>query len=286
MRSPLNMPALASYLLTRTWSGVAVVCLSLGVASGQTTAVRPRPPAFVPFTVEPSLTISDDVGWTADQTPADFLDGVGLRVKARWRQMYREPQGPPPTARPLVAYSLGALMADSFLAMEATDSQQFRNNNQDVLNYCRVLGLENKVSPRLMSQGKLAEHEKWATLRQDVVDGHQELCRFLREQRDEDLAILVDMGIWMRMMDMVSGVVVESPDVTVWPLSVGSPALIKDLKHRYSLLSENTRKLDRIATLGELLAYLDRHWVDASPPSQLRVTKTREKIHDQWVKLR
>ena len=285
MPSPLTMPTQASRPLTRIASGAVAACLGLGLGMASAQSARPKPPSFTPFTVEPTIIIGDDVGWTADQTPADFLDGVGLRVKARWRQMYRGPQGPPPTARPLVAYSLGALMADSFLALEATDSQQFRNNNQDVLNYCRVLGLENKVSPRLMSQGKLAEREQWSTLRQDVVDGHQELCRFLREQRDEDLAILVDMGVWMRMLDMVSGVVVESPDAGVWPLCIGSPALLKDLKQRYSLLGENTRKLDRIAALGELMDYLCRHWVDAPPPSILRVTKARDKIHDQWMKL-
>ncbi|MDB6006340.1 MAG: hypothetical protein JWR15_3327 [Prosthecobacter sp.] len=285
MRRPLTMLFRASPLLSRTCAGAVALCLSFSMASGQST-VRPRPPSLVPFTVEPSFTIGDDVGWTADQTPADFLDGVGLRVKARWRQMYRQPPGPPPTARPVVAYSLGGLLADSFLAMEATDSQQFRNNNQDILSYCRVLGLGDKLAPRLMSEGKLAEQELWNTLRQDVVDGHQELCRFLREQRDEDLAILVDMGIWMRMMDMVSGIVVESPDAAVWPLCVGSPALLKDLRQHYSQLAESTRKQERIALLGELVDYLCKHWVDASPPSLMRVTKTRDKIHDQWAKLR
>ena len=281
------MPVSNLSRLCRTCSGVAAVCLSLGVASAQSTAPRPRPPAPpVPFSVEPSLTISDDVGWTPDQTPADFLDGVGLRVKARWRQMYREPPGPPPTARPVAAFSLGGLVADSFLAMEATDAQQFRNNNQDILSYCRVLGLGDKLAPRLMSEGKMAERDNWTSLRQDVVDGHQELCRCLREQRDEDLAILVDMGIWMRMMDMVSGIVVESPDASVWPLSIGSPALLKDMKQRYSQMALSTRKQDRIASLGELLDYLCRHWVDSPPPSLLRVTKTHDKIHEEWARLR
>ncbi|MDB6138411.1 MAG: hypothetical protein JWO94_1483 [Verrucomicrobiaceae bacterium] len=284
MSTPSTMPSQSSSLPVRISSGIVVMCLGLGVAGAQTTP-RLRPPPLVPFTVEPSLTLGDDVGWTPDQTPADFLDNVGLRVKARWRQMYREPPGPPPTARPLVAYSLGGLMADSFLAMEATDSQQFRNNNQDILSYCRVLGLGDKLAPRLMSEGKLAEQDQWATLRQEVVDGHQELCRFLREQRDEDLAVLVDMGIWMRMMDMVSGVVMESPDASVWPLSIGSPALLKDLKQRFSQMTPITRSQERIVALGDVVDFLCRHWLDAPPPTVSRVAKTRDKIREQWAKL-
>lgn len=283
---PSVRPSLpSSPLLGRTSSGLAALCLGVGLAMGQVSPQKPRVPSLAPFTVEPSLTISDDVGWTPDQTPADFLDGVGLRVKARWRQMYREPPGPPPTARPLAAYTLGSLLADSYLALEATDSQQFRNTNQDIVAYCRVLGVGDKLAPRLMAEGKLAEQDQWTSLRQEVVDGHQELGRFLREQRDEDLAILVDLGVWMRMLDMVSGVVVDSPDQQVWPLCIGSPALLKEMRQRFGQMSISARKQDRIASIGDALEFLCRHWIDAPPPTQVRVTRSRDKIHDHWVKL-
>ena len=284
--SPVVTPSLpSSSLLGRTSSGLVVLCLGLGMAVAQVSPQKPRVPSLVPFTVEPSLTISDDVGWTPDQTPADFLDGVGLRVKARWRQMYREPPGPPPTARPLAAYTLGSLLADNYLAIEATDTQQFRNTNQDILAYCRVLGVGDKIAPRLMAEGKLAELDQWTSLRQEVVDGQQELGRFLREQRDEDLAILVDLGVWMRMLDMVSGVVVDSPDQSVWPLCVGSPALLKEMKQRYGQMSGTIRKQERVASIGETLEFLCRHWIDAPAPGQARVARSRDKIHDHWVKL-
>ena len=280
MQPHLTTPA--PQFLRRTLFGAAVVWLSLGVASGQSPRVI-KP--LAPFTVVPTLTLTASVGWTADQTPADFLENVGDLVKARWRQMYREPPGRPPTARPVVAYALGGLLADSFLAMQATDSQQFRNNNQDILGYCRVLGLGDKLAPRLMSQGKMAELDEWKPLRQAVVDGHQELCRVLREQRDEDLAVLVDMGVWVRVMDMVSGVVVDSPDPSVWPLCIGSPALLKDLKQRFSQMSDTTRRLERIASLGDLIDMLCRPWVNAPPPTLAEVKMTHEKVSDQWVKL-
>ncbi len=263
---------------------VLALCLCAGAASGETPPRVFKP--IVPFVVEPTLTLGTYLGWTADQTPADFLDNVGTCVKARWRQSYREPPGPPPTTRPIVAFALGGLMADSFLALEASDAQQFRNNNQDILGYCRVLGMGDKVAPRLMSEGKMAELDDWKGLRQDVVDGHQELCRLLRDQRDEDLAVLVDMGVWMRMMDMVSGMVVDSSDPSVWPLCVGSPALLKDLKRRFSTLSEATRHQERIASVGDLLDLLCRHWVNSPPPTLEEVKMTQEHVKDQWAKLK
>jgi len=89
-----------------------------------------------------------------------------------------------------------------------------------------VLGFSEKLAPRLMAQGKLAEEGNWEALRQEVVDGHQELCRVMHEQRDDDLAVLVDLGIWMRMLEMVSTVVAESGEPTSWPMAIGSPTLL------------------------------------------------------------
>jgi len=238
-----------------------------------------EPPKVIkPFIATPAFVVADAPGWSPDQTPADFLDGIGSQVKARWRQLYREGPPPPSTIRPLSAFTLGGLVADSFLTLQATDSQQFRNNNQDILSYCRVLGLNERLAPRLMAQGKLAESETWSDLRQEVVDGHQELCRVLREQRDEDLAVLVDLGIWLRLLEMVSGVVAKSNAPEVWPLTIGSPALLRDLQVRFSRLSDTTRKQERVATIGDALGFLCRHWDNGAAPDAERVANTHKKI--------
>ena len=242
--------------------------------------IAPPPAALTikPFSAAPMLLVTEEPGWTPDQTPADFLDGIGHRVKARWRQLYREAPPPPSTVRPASAFTLGALMADSFLTMQALDAQQFRNNNQDILNYCRVLGLSEKLAPRLMAQGKLAEEANWDDLRQEVVDGHQELCRVMHEQRDDDLAMLVDLGIWTRLLDMVSTVVAESGEPTSWPLTVGSPALLREMQNRFAKLSPATRLHERIVPLGDFLGHLSRQWDNNEPPTAERVAKSQEKI--------
>ena len=264
--------------MIHTWLGFGR-CVSAALAVLATTASAEPPLAIKPFVIRgPEFVIADTPGWSPDQTPADFLDGIGSQVKARWRQLYRDGPPPPPTARPLSAFTLGGLMADSFLALQATDAQQFRNNNQDVLTYCRVLGLNEKLAPRLMAQGKLAEQDKWSDLRQEVVDGHQELCRVLHEQRDEDLAVLVDLGIWLRLLEMVSGVVAEANTPSTWSLAIGSPALLRDLKTRYSRLSDATRSHDRVSMIGDSLDFLCRHWESPNPPDADRVFNSHKKI--------
>jgi hypothetical protein len=225
------------------------------------------------------LIVSDAPVWSADQTPADFLDGVGVRLKARWRQLYRQPPPPPPTDRQRAAFSLGALLADCYLSLQATDAQQFKNTSHDVLGYCRVLALGEKVTPRIMSAAKLAEAENWVELRHDVVDGHQEVCRLLREQRDDDLATLVDLGVWLRMVELVATLVVEAKDPLHWHLATGSPELARELSVRFDSMSQLTRTSERMLKLGEVTDYLARTWgpVDQRP-DQADVIKTHERV--------
>ena len=63
--------------------------------------------------------------------------------------MYRDT---PPALSPdrmRVAFTLGDLMAESYLAVQAGDAQSFRNNNQEIQKFCGVLGLTDKISPDL-----------------------------------------------------------------------------------------------------------------------------------------
>jgi hypothetical protein len=140
--------------------------------------------------------------WTEEQTPADFLDIVGQNTKARWRQLYREQPPTPPPDRAKAAFILGGLVGDSFLVMTAGDTQQFRNNNQEVLTYSKVLGVGELMGPRLMVQAKMAEAEHWPDLRNEIIAGHAELTRHLNDQMDNDLSILVDLGVWMRVLEV------------------------------------------------------------------------------------
>jgi hypothetical protein len=272
---PIKLPARRQ---SRTWIAagwVSVWCVSAGLTH-----------AADKFTTG-SVFIGAPAGWTPEQTPIDFLDLVGLHTKARWRQLYRAPPPTPSTDRPRAAFTLGALVGDAFLALAAEDVQQFRNTNQDILGYCRVLGLSDKVSPRLMAMAKLAEMNKWGDLRQEAVDGHQELTRLLREQRDDDLAILVDLGAWMRVIEMSASLAMAAPEPSVKPLCIGSIDLLHDLKQRFSQLSTPVQQHETLIGIGEMIDYLIRNWSNPAnnPPSQEFVTKTNDKLKALMRKL-
>lgn len=220
------------------------------------------------------------VFWTEDQTPADFLEMAGRHTKARWRALFRPKPTTPSSDRTKTGFTLGSLIGESFLIWEAGDAQQFRNNNQDIVSYCRSLGMGEKIMPRLMAQARMAEMDEWKDLRQEIIDGHQEIMRLLREQKDEDLAVLVSIGAWMRSLEIVSKLVTETPEVDKRPLCIGSPALLAELRQDFASLSDLTRRSALLQPLITVLSELQKAWgnTKAGAPTQSMVAGTHERL--------
>jgi hypothetical protein len=216
-------------------------------------------PAAVPATAPAALPGSAIAG----MQPADYLDYVGQNVKARWRQLYRE--GPPPASveRLGVAFTLGGLMAESYLAVQAGDAQQFRNNNQEVQKLCNVLALSDKIGPDINAGSKMAEGADWPALRKQVLQTQQHIESVLDEQRDEDLAILMDIGLWFRLFDMSTALVIADPALQNKTLCIGSVAMLNEVVARYERLTETARSNEAIALVGGVLEMLQRRWTNA-----------------------
>lgn len=225
--------------------------------------------------------------WTKEQTPVDFLEAVGLVAKARWRQLYRPPPTTPSPDRTRTAVTLGYLVGESYLCVQASDAQQFKNNNQEVMTYCRTLGFGEKVSPMLLGQAKLAETEQWVELKVGVIQGYQALEQSLVDQHDEDLAVLLRLGVWLRTLEIVSSVVLDSPEADFKRLCVGSPALIEELRGAYEQMPETVREGDVGKEMGLLLDFLWRHWgrPDLVEPNAEVVQKTHERLAQSARKL-
>lgn len=185
------------------------------------------------------------------------------------------------------AFTLGSLVGETFLIWQAGDAQQFRNNNQELVTYCRLLGLGEKMRPRLMAQAKMAEMDEWKDLRQEIVDGHQEIIRILREQMDDDLALLVDIGAWMRSLEIVSKLVLETPEVDKRPLCIGSPALLAELRQDFAKLSGENRRSELLRPVIAVIRELERVWGDPKigAPTHGMVTRTHEQLRQLMEEL-
>ena len=226
----------------------------------------------------------------ADQTPTEFLDLLGKTAKARWRLLFRPPPPTPPTDRSRSALILGTLIGESYLIWQAGDAQQFRNTNQDIVSYCRTLGVADKLMPRLMAQGKMAESAQWKELGQEITDGHHELQRLLLDMQDEDLALLIDTGMWLRMLEIASTLVADNPEGEACPLCVGTPSTLNEMRVRFGQISARQREASLLQRIGAMIDETIKVWqgTEDRAPGVQAVLKTRrslEVLMDAiWVK--
>lgn len=232
-------------------------------------------------TLEPGLTVSPTIG-VVDQTPAEFLDVLGKAAKARWRLLFRPPPPTPSTDRSRSALVLGSLIAESYIIWQTGDSQQYRNTNQEMVNYCRTLGLGEKIMPRLMAQGKMAEMEQWKELQQEIAEGHQELQRLLREMQDEDLALLIDTGLWLRLLEVSSTLIADLPGSESRHLCIGSTTTLQFLRDRFDRISEKKRRTPLLQLVSSALVETQTLWLTKPNelPSSEAVLKTHQRLGD------
>lgn len=213
-------------------------------------------------------------------SPGDFLDWVGQHTKARWRQLYRDAPPAAPADRLRASFMLGAILADAHLAQQAGDAQRFKNANQDLINYSRVLGLGEKAAPGFLAAAKTAEREDWPAVRRQIAESQALIGKLLHDQRDEDLATLVDIGMWMRLFEITSAVVINDETIRDLSLCVGSVPMLSALKNRCDGLAEATRADESVVRLGGVLDLLERHWTDPEKRASRDIVKfTAEKLN-------
>ncbi len=261
--------------MSRLWirrTSVLQGLLTLCIFAQTQAQEAPVPSTVAP--VAPAIVVID-----GKVLPSDFLNILGQQTKALWRKWYRDPPPTPSTDRLKVAFTLGILIGDSYLKLQAGDAQKFKDNNQELLAYCKVLGLSEKVTPEVMAEGKMAETEDWNALKGKVNDIRQLIAKLLKEQRDEDISLLVELGMWMRLLEISSSLVINDPEMQNKTLCIGSSLLLNDMMASYEKLTEPTRLDPSIAQLGKVLQHLQKTFSDPSVVTTMdQVQMTSEKI--------
>lgn len=192
-------------------------------------------------------------------TPDEFLDALAKETNPRWRTLYRAQLGHTLADRSKAAVWLGARIAEGYLAAAARDTQQVRNLGKDLQAYGRILGIGEKIAPRLIRLDAVATAQDWNGVRYELETLQRENADFLRAQRDEDLAELSTIGLWLRLFE-VGTAVVSSKDFPELSLCVGGPGLVDRVAARFSRLGEGTRTEAAVAGALRQLEKIGRVW--------------------------
>ena len=173
---------------------------------------------------------------------SEFFDAVDKQCQPNWSQVPKTAVPANTTQREQLALQLGALMTDSYVAVEARDAQSVKNNARDLINLTKKLNIGQSIIARRQSISDFAEKNSWITLFEELDATKNDIRLALQAQKDHDLVVFLSTGAWIREMDVAANLAAANPKPSLCLLLV-QPSLINHIIDRLTYLPEKTLNL-------------------------------------------
>ncbi|HEX8371315.1 MAG TPA: hypothetical protein VF585_00925 [Chthoniobacterales bacterium] len=105
-----------------------------------------------------------------------------------------------------IALLLGTVIADGFVAVEATDREKVKSIGRDVLKLAGAIGVRESVLGRSNSIIEKADQGDWMNVKREFDGALQDVRNAMSELNDEQLAHLVSLGGWLRGTEVLTSV--------------------------------------------------------------------------------
>lgn len=202
-----------------------------------------------------------EVGMTAEQilgaervgsltvpTPGELFAALGKVSRPDWKKFLRTGMPEATASREQIALSLGTLVADGYLAVEAQDGQSVKNIGKEIIGQAKKLNVSQGILARGNSLNDFAEHNDWSALREELEATQNEVKIDMKSQKDDPLTTLVTVGAWIRSLEIVSALVAESPTPEAVRL-LQQPVLLEYLGGQLALLPDPVREAPVVAEI-------------------------------------
>ena len=196
---------------------------------------------------------------------------IGKLGRPNWAQLVRTGTPPATSSRAQIALTLGTLVADGYIAVEAQDSQGVKNIGKEIINLSKKLNVSQNVLGRGNSINEFAENNDWSALREELEATQNEVKLDMEEQKDSSLITLVTLGAWVRGTEIVSGLVKNTYSPEAARL-LHQPAIIEYLLSQIASLPKG---LQGDPLVGNLRSTLEKSLPLVSP-----ATPTDQNVKD------
>jgi hypothetical protein len=109
-----------------------------------------------------------------------------------------------PRDRAVIALSLGTLIADGFLIVQAEKVSELEDIGKAVLRQAKVLGAGTRVTAHTKSILENSGLGEWAKLKEELAKTQKDVQAEMVTLRDVDIAHLVSLGGWLRALEIVA----------------------------------------------------------------------------------
>jgi hypothetical protein len=215
-------------------------------------------------------------------TPGELFAALGKTGKINWSAQYRKPMAMTYSDRAQIALSIGGLIADGFIAVEAKDGQQVKNIGSDIIKLGKALGVSQQLLTRGSSINEFAEHNEWDTLQEELEATQNEVKSSMQSHADQDLVILVTLGGWIRGTQVVTGAIMK--DYSEAAASVlRQPALVHFLQLKVNEISPELRQEPLVKQVSEQLTGIEK--LVSFPEGKAPTVEEVRKVNDAVSKL-
>ena len=211
-----------------------IACAALGMCLRPTAEAKPRQ------LDKEDMRTAVFVETVALPSPGEFFLAVDKQFEPNWTQLLKTSVPAITTRREHLALQLGVLLADSYVAIEAQDSQAAKNAGRDLITIARKLNVAQNVLARGQSIADIADQADWRTLREELDATQNDIRLSMQEQNDQDLLVFLMTGSWVRQMELASGVAQKNYSPEAVALLV-QPAILAHLLDRLNSLPAKDR---------------------------------------------
>jgi hypothetical protein len=220
-------------MFVRNVTGIIFLQL-LGGAAFAAPAASPSPSAASLSAEQMSQAIKTDE--VTIPTPGELFAALAKPAQPDWASRYRGPIAMNYKTRAQIAFNLGGLIADGFIAVEAQDTQQVKNIGGDVMKMAKALGVSENILARGNSINQFAENNEWAALQEELEATQNEVKASMQSHRDQDLVILVSLGGWIRGTQVVGGLIEKNYDEKLGQI-LRQPELLRFMRAKIGQIS-------------------------------------------------
>ena len=232
-------------------------------------AIADTPPRQIDLNRFPATRL-DDVVVPLPSEVFNVLDKLGT---PDWHGEERNPTIQNSGERAQIALLLGSVIAEGFVAVEATDKERVKQVGRDVLELSRAIGVEKAVLSRTNAILKAADAGDWTSVRKELDGALSDVKTAMIELRDVQLAHLVSLGGWLRGTEVLTSIVNKSYSADSADL-LNQPDLLKYFQDRIADMPARLRS-------NSLVSRIQHDLEQISPLINQKITpSTVKRIHE------
>jgi hypothetical protein len=217
-------------------------------------AAAPAVPAGQPLTREElAAAVKNDA--ISVPSPGELMAALNKQGKPDWAGQIRPPITINSTSRAQMAFNIGGLIADGYIAVEAEDAQQVKNIGKDIMALAKPLGVQQEIINRGKSLTEFAERGQWETLKEEFEATQNEVKAAMIENKDQALVTLVTVGGWVRGTEVISDYLTKNYTESGAKL-LRQPAIVQFLHQQVDSLPEKVRDDSAVKKVRNRLAQI------------------------------